>query len=151
MTLIPSGLISEYSMRKPNELSKSTPEDYKMGKLLGKGAYAEVRECVYLPNSKCYAMKVYEKIKLIDMQKKRNTIREIHILEEIDHPNIIHLYNVLETSRNVMLLIELVKGKSLKLLIKDNPCGITEKDYIKLFKQILSAVEYLHQKHIAHR
>jgi MAP/microtubule affinity-regulating kinase len=98
-----------------------------------------------------YALKMYEKAKLIDMQKRRNTIREIHILEGLDHPNIIHLYHIIETTKSVFLILELVDGRSLKDIMRMNLHGIEEKEYIKIFRQILSAVSYIHKRKIAHR
>jgi MAP/microtubule affinity-regulating kinase len=148
MKFVPSNQVSEYAMRHKTAISN---EDYKIGKLLGKGAYAEVRECVYMLTGVTYAAKMYDKIKLIDKQKKRNTIREIHVLEELNHCNIMHLYHVIETPKNVLLIIELIKGRSLKSLMKDHPTGITEPGYVRIFKQILQAVEYIHSRNVAHR
>jgi serine/threonine protein kinase len=141
---------NQYAMHSETELSSSHLEDYKIGKLLGKGTYAEVRECVYVPTGKMYAIKMYEKAKLIDLQKRRNTIREIQILEGLDHPNIIHLYHIIETTKSVLLILELVDGRSLKDIMRMNLHGLEEKEYLKIFRQILSAVNYIHKRKIAH-
>lgn len=138
-------------MQTETELSSSHLEDYKIGRLLGKGTYAEVHECVHVPTGKMYAIKMYEKAKLIDLQKRRNAIREIHVLEGLDHPNIIHLYHVMETTKSVLLVLELIDGRSLKDVMRMNLHGVEEKEYIKIFRQLVSAVSYIHKRKIAHR
>ena len=47
------------------------------------------------------AVKIYEKFKLYDPQKKKNLQREISILQKLNHPHIIRLFTTLETNRTV--------------------------------------------------
>ncbi len=132
-------------------MSNSKYEDYLIGSLLGEGAYAEVREVMHKPTNNKYAFKIYNKYRLLDSQRKTNLLREIHILEQIDHANIIKLFQVLETDKSIILVLELVTGESLKSKIKNSEKSIPVEETMLIFKQICNAIGYLHSKLITHR
>lgn len=68
-----------------------------MGKVLGQGAYAVVKEGVHKTLGSSLAVKVYDKYKLIDAQRKRSVIREIKILKKMQHDNIVTLFDAIDT------------------------------------------------------
>ena len=71
-----------------------------LGKLfLGQGSYASVRLGVLKETKKKYAIKIYDKSKLLDAQRARNVKREITILQAICHENVIKLYQTIDTSK----------------------------------------------------
>jgi hypothetical protein len=142
---------SEFSTRFRTRLSTSTLDDFKIGKAIGQGAYAEVKECVYIHTGAEYAMKIYDKIKLIDLQKKKNVIREIHNIEQLHHSNIMQLFHVIDSPKQVILILELIRGRPLKYVIRDSPKGIGEQESARLIGQIISAINYCHSKNIIHR
>lgn len=59
-------------------------------------------------------MKVYEKFKLNDQMKKKAVQREIAVLKKLDHPHVIKMHELIETSRQINLVIEFVNGISLQ-------------------------------------
>lgn len=65
-----------------------------MGKVVGEGAYASVRVAKFRPLNKTVAIKVYEKVKLREPQRKKSVRREIRILQMLDHPNIVKILDV---------------------------------------------------------
>lgn len=71
--------------------------EYKLGKALGQGAYAVVKEGVHKTLGSSLAIKVYDKYKLIDAQRKRSVIREIKILKKMAHENIVTLFDAIDT------------------------------------------------------
>lgn len=76
--------------------------------------------------------------------------REIVVMKLIDHPNIMHLYDVWETSNYLYLVLEYVQGGELfDHLCKHGPLPISEA--LKYFHQIVGAVDYLHRFNVAHR
>ncbi|KAJ8286905.1 hypothetical protein GJAV_G00044740 [Gymnothorax javanicus] len=75
--------------------------------------------------------------------------REVSILQEIQHPNIITLHDVFENKAEVILILELVTGGELFDFLAEKE-SLTEEQATKFLKQILDATHHLHSKHIAH-
>lgn len=72
-------------------------DNYNLGKVLGLGSYAVVRLAINKQNNQKYAIKTYEKSKLVDAQKRKNVTRELKILSKLRHPNIIKLISGAES------------------------------------------------------
>ena len=91
-------------------------------------------------------MKVYEKYRLSDPMKKKAVQREIAVLKKTSHPNVIRLIELIETPKQINLVMEYVNGISLHQYVKElNPQRrVGELQCRKLFKQIAEGVEYLH-------
>jgi serine/threonine protein kinase len=70
----------------------------------------------------------------------------------INHPNICKLYDVVETDTQVVLVMEYINGGSTHGYLKSKPNRrLEEVNARKVFAQLISALEYLHSKSIAHR
>ena len=100
---------------------------------------------------KC-AIKIYSKKSLEDPSLKKNVTREIKILKKIDHPNIVKFYEEISGRLNLYIVMEYVKGIALNnhLQIK----GLKRLDEIEaceVFTQLISALDYCHNKGITHR
>ncbi|KAF8935599.1 hypothetical protein BGZ58_004920 [Dissophora ornata] len=95
-------------------------------------------------------------IKLIRRQSVDNTPRinkigrEISVLRIIRHPNIIALFDVIETERYIGIVIEYASGGELFDHILAHRY-LRERDACRLFAQLISGVHYLHSKNIVHR
>ena len=79
-----------------------------------------------------------------------NTEREIVIMKLIDHPNIIRLYDVWETSSDLYLIFEYIEGGELFDYICDKG-RLSTSEALDYFQQIIFAVDYCHRFNIAHR
>jgi len=76
--------------------------------------------------------------------------REIVIMKLIDHPNIMRLYDVWETSTELYLILEYVEGGELfDYLCKRGRLSTSEA--LGYFQQIIAAIDYCHRFNIAHR
>ena len=127
-------------------------EDYNISKELGKGSYAVVKLATHKITKKKYAIKIYTKKSLSNKQKKNTVTNEIKILNQLDHINIMKLYEIIETSENLYLVLEYIKGNSLlEIIKKENNNIIEEKRALKLFLQIVQGISYLHSNNISHR
>ena len=119
---------------------------------IGKGAYAVVKQGVEKKTGKKIAVKIYEKYQLADSQKKANVNREISLLKRLNHPNILKLYEVIDTPRQLYLITELISGKSLHNYVKTKMNRkLQEDEALRIFGQILSGIEYCHRQNISHR
>jgi calcium/calmodulin-dependent protein kinase I len=76
--------------------------------------------------------------------------REIEIMKQVDHVNILKLIEIYEDDEKVYIVMELVEGSELFDRIVDKGY-YSEKSTVLIVKQILNAVKYLHQQGIAHR
>ena len=124
---------------------------YNFIKEIGHGSYGHVYRCQNISTGNVYACKKFDK-KLIKNKTRLKT--EINLLRELDHPNIIKLYETFEDKQYIYLIMEECSGgelfQRLALNAKNNQL-YTEKDAARLMKQILEAVNYLHHHGICHR
>ena len=141
-----------------NESYLNNPKDkYEIGEILGKGAYGLVRLVTNKLNKEKYAMKIYDKVKLNSDSKLNSVFREIEILKNCNHENIVKLIEVINTKKQILIVQELIEGISLREYYNNEirgQKGISEhKTFIfkKIFKQIFSAMNYLHKNKMAHR
>lgn len=82
-------------------MTVSFKKNYLVGKIIGEGAYASVRVAVYKPQQLKVALKIYEKAKIKDLQRKKSVRREIKILQLLTHPNIVRIHDVVETNNHL--------------------------------------------------
>ena len=122
---------------------------YRIGKVMGTGAFGEVRMCVHRESNAQRAVKVLRKSNM-DEDEKRMLFNEINILKEIDHPNIIKMYEFFEDEKRYYLVTEICKGGELfdEILQRGK---FSERDAAVLMKQVLQCINYCHQNNIVHR
>jgi len=86
----------------------------------------------------------------MDEEEKRMLFNEINILKEIDHPNIVKMYEFFEDEKRYYLVTEICKGGELfdEILQRGK---FSERDGAVLMKQVLSCINYCHQNNIVHR
>ena len=79
-----------------------------------------------------------------------NIMREFELLKELDHPNVMKVYEAYEDSKDIFIVTELLKGGELfdQLL---NEHQFVESKCAHIMKQILYALSYCHDKKLAHR
>jgi calcium-dependent protein kinase len=75
---------------------------------------------------------------------------EIEILQDMDHPNIVKMYEYLEDEKRIYIVTEICKGGELFDEIL-NRAKFDEHDAAIVMKQLLSAINYCHKKSIVHR
>lgn len=76
------------------------------------------------------AIKVLEKDKIVDVHDVERVTREIHILKTVRHPTIVQLYEIIETDRELYLIMEYARGGELFEYIV-NRKRVREKDACK--------------------
>ncbi|KAA3680471.1 MAP/microtubule affinity-regulating kinase [Paragonimus westermani] len=122
---------------------------YSIIRTLGRGNFAQVKLAVHMTTGREVAIKMIDKTTLNENCRIKLS-REIRVLKSLIHPNIVRLYEVIETTRNVYLVMEYAKnGEVFDHLMKHG--RMDEKQARSIFRQLFSAVEYCHQKNIVHR
>jgi calcium-dependent protein kinase len=126
-------------------------QDYELGPILGSGAYGSVRTAVHKASGQERAIKTVKKEKLSkSMQSQGRFFAEIEILRQIDHPNILRLFEFYEDKKSYHLVTEILKGGELFEFIVASG-QVTEKIAAHFMRQILFAVNYCHKRGIVHR
>ncbi|KAJ3074365.1 Map microtubule affinity-regulating kinase [Podochytrium sp. JEL0797] len=134
----------------PPNLDGGTPETgnelfldrYQVTKILGEGSYGRVKLAV--------ALKIINKTSIKKPEHVTRIKREVRILRLLNHPNIVKLYDVAETDKEIILSMEYIEGGELFDFIVANP-RLNEKIARRIFRQIISAVDYCHQSSVIHR
>ena len=88
------------------------------------------------------------------MSDYEGLMREVNLMIKLEHPNIIKLYEVYESEKNIYLIMELcTAGEFFDRIVENTENGIqfTEKQAADLFKQMMSAIKYCHKNGIVHR
>uniref|UniRef100_A0A9J7Y8V8 Serine/threonine-protein kinase DCLK2 n=1 Tax=Cyprinus carpio carpio TaxID=630221 RepID=A0A9J7Y8V8_CYPCA len=130
-------------------LTASTILDkYKIGKVIGDGNFAVVKECVERSTGKEFALKIIDKNKC---RGKEHLIEsEVAVLRRVKHPNIIMLIEEVDTPTELYLVMELVKGGDLFDAITSST-KYTERDASVMVFNLAAALKYLHRMCIVHR
>ncbi|XP_077457150.1 death-associated protein kinase 1 [Stigmatopora argus] len=131
---------------------ENVEEFYEIGDELGSGQFAVVRRCRQRSTGTEYAAKFIKKRRSKSSRRgvtREDIEREVNILKEIQHPNIITLHEVFENKVDVILILELVAGGELFDFLAEKE-SLSEEEATQFLKQILDGVFYLHAKHIAH-
>ena len=84
-----------------------------LDKTIGKGTFGKVRLGTHSLTGEKVAVKILEKDKIQDVNDVERVAREIHILKMIRHPNIIQLYEIIETPKQLYLIMEYAQGGEL--------------------------------------
>ena len=124
--------------------------DFIIKEKLGEGTFGKVRLGINRQTEETVAIKILDKKKIIKERDKKRIEKELNILKSLRHPNIVHLYADIETNANIYIIMEYIKGIELIHYISSNS-KLSEEEACFYFRQIISAIEYLHKLKIAHR
>uniref|UniRef100_A0AAR2KYG1 non-specific serine/threonine protein kinase n=1 Tax=Pygocentrus nattereri TaxID=42514 RepID=A0AAR2KYG1_PYGNA len=130
------------------QVPASIAERYKVGRMIGDGNFAVVRECVERSTGREYALKIINKGKC--RGKEHMIQNEVSILRRVKHPNIVLLIEEMDTYNELYLVMELVKGGDLFDAITSTN-KYTERDASGMLYNLASAIKYLHSLNIVHR
>ena len=125
--------------------------EYVLGQTLGEGEFGKVKLGWKKDGSVQVAIKLIRRENLNTNPSRLPKIyREIKILSQLSHPNIVRLHEMVETERHIGIILEYASGGELfdyiltHRYLKDNAAR-------RLFAQLVSGVGYLHKKGIVHR
>ncbi|XP_053101426.1 myosin light chain kinase family member 4 isoform X2 [Hemicordylus capensis] len=117
------------------------------GEVLGGGRFGQVHKC----EEKSTGLKLAAKIiKARGVKEKDEVKNEINVMNQLNHVNLIQLYDAFESKNDIVLVMEYVEGGELFDRIIDENCFLTEIDTILFIKQICEGIQYMHQMYILH-
>ncbi|XP_039484499.1 SNF-related serine/threonine-protein kinase [Drosophila santomea] len=123
---------------------------YDLEETLGSGHFAVVKLARHVFTGAKVAVKVVDKTKLDDVSKA-HLFQEVRCMKLVQHPNVVRLYEVIDTQTKLYLVLELGDGGDLYDYIMKHDSGLSEELARKYFRQILRAITYCHQLHVVHR
>ncbi|XP_039219796.1 myosin light chain kinase 2, skeletal/cardiac muscle [Crotalus tigris] len=124
-------------------------DTYKLNtkEVLGGGKFGEVRTCTVKDTDLKLAVKIIKK----QGPKDRETAEvEIDVMNQLNHRNLIQLYDAVETPREIMLFMEFVEGGELFERIIDEDYQLTEVDCMVFVRQICEGILFMHQMRVLH-
>ena len=134
------------------EMTDFNIPNYTLIKKIGEGGMATVYLGQHLTLQRKVAIKIINKDLANTPDIRKRFINEARMLSELNHKNIVTLYDFMEMPDNLCLIMEYVEGASLDNFIhKINKGPIPEGSAIEIFKQILEGFAYAHRKGIVHR
>ncbi|XP_078505935.1 serine/threonine-protein kinase MARK1 isoform X3 [Lissotriton helveticus] len=123
--------------------------NYRLLKTIGKGNFAKVKLARHVLTGREVAVKIIDKTQL-NPTSLQKLFREVRIMKILNHPNIVKLFEVIETEKTLYLIMEYASGGEVfDYLVAHG--RMKEKEARAKFRQIVSAVQYCHQKCIVHR
>ncbi|KAK3696487.1 hypothetical protein QZH41_011798 [Actinostola sp. cb2023] len=142
------------SLTFPEELTKH----YDVKETIGSGGFAKVKLGVHHLTGEKVSPAVTAVLVAIKMMNKAalgllklpRVKREISAMKDLWHQHVCQLYQVIETGENIFMILEYAQGGELfdYIIAKDR---LKEDESRGFFRQIISAVAYIHEKGYAHR
>ncbi|KAI0858919.1 kinase-like domain-containing protein [Xylaria cubensis] len=123
---------------------------FEVGKPLGKGKYGRVYLARERHSGYICALKILHKNEIQQEGVEKQVRREIEIQSHLRHPNILQLYGHFHDAQRIFLMLEFAgKGELYRRLQKAR--RFPERRAAKYTAQMVSALRYLHRKHVIHR
>ncbi|XP_068272167.1 myosin light chain kinase 2, skeletal/cardiac muscle [Nyctibius grandis] len=115
--------------------------------ILGGGKFGEVHTCTEKQTGLKLAAKVIRKQGAKD---KEMVLLEIDVMNQLNHRNLIQLYDAIETPREIILFMEFVEGGELFERIIDDDYHLTEVDCMVFVRQICEGIRFMHHMRVLH-
>ncbi|XP_077446065.1 SNF-related serine/threonine-protein kinase [Stigmatopora argus] len=123
---------------------------YDLDKTLGRGHFAVVKLARHVFTGEKVAVKVIDKTKL-DPVARGHLFQEVRCMKLVQHPNVVRLYEVIDTATKLYLILELGDGGDMFDCIMKHEGGLSEEVSKCYFAQIVHAISYCHRLHVVHR
>ena len=144
-----SSYIKNYFKEK-GHYPKSSPNFYKYGRLLGKGAFGKVNLALHIASGKLVAIKSFNKKKLLSEHSKQKIKTEIDILKKLKNSNFFtKIYDTFQTETHILIVMEFICADLLGFIRKREK--LSEKISKIIFIQIIQGLKYMHKFNIVHR
>ena len=130
----------------------SSCEFYRIGRVLGRGAFGKVNLACHKVCEHLVAIKSIEKKVLRnEKEQKRRVMQEMCILKQGGHENVVRLYDTFETNKHICFVMELCQGGDLLSYVRKRR-KLKEDNAKYLFKQLIEGLNYIHtKKYVVHR
>lgn len=124
---------------------------------IGQGQFSVVNKAIFIPDGRSVAIKHVQLLEMVDSKARNDCIKEIQLLKQLNHKNIVRYYGCIEPSERgsqLLIVLELAAAGDLSQFLANcqrKKRMLTERTIWNFFRQIASAVEHIHSKRICHR
>jgi len=125
-------------------------EHYELHETIGSGSFSVVKRATERKSGAQRAVKIVEKERLKSDRQKARMLNEIQIMRRLHHPNLVNLFEVIETHFHIYLVMELLIGGELFERIKQRT-SFTESEAAVIILKLVNAVDFLHKHNVLHR
>lgn len=126
------------------------PHQFKLGRVLGKGAFGKVLAVIKRDNKEMLAMKLLNKKQLLDKKMVKSMINERVLLSQLSFPFLVNLKYAFQTDQELCMVIDLMTGGDLRYHLEKS--GRFKEDRVAFYAAcLILTLEYLKQKGIIHR
>ena len=136
---------------KHKKYPKTKMKFYKYGRLLGRGAYGKVNLCLHTLTGRLVAIKSINKSKITKERQREKIKIETSIMKALSYSNnIVKILESYETKKHICIVMEYICAGDLLSYIKKRS-KLTEPVAKFIFRQIILALQYIHNHNIVHR
>ena len=144
--LILNGILTNIS----NKVYETKIDYYKIGKVIGKGAFGKVNLAINRLTGKFVALKSINKTYMTDESSLKKIMQEYNILKRARHQNIVRLYESFDTDSHTVYVMEVCGGGDLLTYVRRR--RKLKEDLAKhVFRQLVQGLTYVHSKRVLHR
>src|SRR5262245_5606399 len=130
----------------------TTLGEYTLIRLIGRGGMGEVYEAYESKLHRRVALKIIAPLQPDEHDYEdlfRRFLQEARAMAQVNHPNIVTIYDIDRAGGAQFIAMEFVNGLSLKQMLKEISLSLDEA--VPIFAQILEGLSCLHDNHIIHR
>ena len=139
-----------YSSHSNNDYRDNYIGDYIIKEIIGNGTFSKVKLGINKYTNEKVAIKLLEKKKITEKKDLERIFREMSIVKNLNHPNIIKTYEIFENEKYYYIIMDYCKGGELfDYIVKKG--RLNEEETSFFFYQIINGLEYIHSKNIVHR
>jgi serine/threonine protein kinase len=139
-------------MHKPpgvGSIIKSGGDSFEILSELGRGGMGVVYKARQASMAREVAVKMVNAQEM-DAESIQRFAREARAVGQLNHPNIVTVYTIELGQQNPFIVMELVHGKSLSQILKEQG-KLTAAEFYSIFDQVLEAIQHTHEREITHR
>lgn len=129
---------------------KSELDKFEFKNTIGQGNFGKVKLAVYLPTNEKVAIKILNKITIESKNEMHLVKRELNIIKNFYHINVIKVNQIIEDDINYYIIMEYCEHGELFDYIVNNK-RLSEEESSVFFHQLINGVEYIHAQKIVHR
>jgi 5'-AMP-activated protein kinase catalytic alpha subunit len=101
-----------FNTARTNKKTSKKKGSYILGKTLGEGAFGKVKVATHIHTGEKVAIKILDKTKMENEEDIERVQKEINILKKLRHKNIIQLYEIMQSTKNLYIVMEYCEEKN---------------------------------------